>query len=426
MHYSISCAAATATLAVAMAAALSAPGGAELLAGTRFGRWLLSLLLCDEPGTAHRGPATYAPGSCSSAHASEVRAQACRRGEALGRSNNFTGLNAGAGGFAVVRGFLNSTELRSALDVFEQRFAPGPPSFSYFTDQRFRDIRLREIPAAIRERLSGLLEHFQGAVPHENGPLFLQDDVDFVAVDPSDDLSTRPYRWHQDCEYGAGDVDGAEFLQFRIAVLKEKPEDANVGVAPFDAMRVCMPGMLRATERTHCGTFLDRDERPQKFAAWPTGAVLYRADDDRGGAPVVVEQHLQDLVCAPVMEAGDVLVLRKDSVHRTMPYSSRRLTLTVKAGPRDKVVSRRHLLAGSLGKLRNMRGSNGRLVVGPLALMTVLGVQKIHLGEIHRTYGGCIAFGGCSDSWSLESFGQCLNGTLEYRHLYNFYLECPA
>jgi hypothetical protein len=228
-------------------------------------------------------------------------------------------------GFVVVRSFLDPEQLaRLRTD-----YATGPkqsPSY-YFGKLKplgadalahltapMRTV-LRDITAQTRVHVDTLVKGFYFAT----------------------DVITFP--WHQDADFWV--QDRANFLNLYLPIEKPDRAKSNLCVVPYDAWQRVSPDTQARLRNSLANRFERHDGK------------TINLDHDRGRR-YVIDADIEQLAVTPELDAGDLLIVRADVVHRTQDADTRRIAASIRVAWSQSVVRRDDLVRFRLQKLKVM------------------------------------------------------------------------
>lgn len=228
-------------------------------------------------------------------------------------------------GFAVVRGFLSPQDIEALLANY------NASEYADNANYKLRNVgldvlrrlipKLNKIAAEVRAKTSVDVDLFNGATYFANEETKLD--------------------WHQEFEPFYLCQDLYNYLNFYIPFFKEDPTRSNLCVVPYDALRAKHPEAYARLVRGGARTF-----RPAGGATVVT--------DSTTGERFTLGLDLEQLAVAPRLDAGDLLLVRGDVIHRTQDQATKRIAISLRMARGASVVTRQRLAEGGLHKLRVM------------------------------------------------------------------------
>ncbi len=237
-------------------------------------------------------------------------------------------------GFAVIRNFLNQEELNILLNDYNEsknRAQNANYPITYLGPEVFPLLRekIMELSEAVGKVTSTCVDSDQGGI--------------YFSVKKG-----IKFDWHQDHESFFMNQNHTDYLNFYTIILKEKPEEANLHVIPFDKFKAKSPEYF---ERVVGG-----------------GAIRYEVhnnetriiSDETGKKIGTLPYDIGTLAETPQLNAGDLLLLRGDLIHSTQIADSARVALSVRMANSKNRISLKKMVNGSKAKRITM--TNNRQV----------------------------------------------------------------
>ncbi len=144
------------------------------------------------------------------------------------------------------------------------------------------------------------------------------------------------FAWHQDHESFFIFQQHHDYLNFYIPILKSDPKHSNLSIVPFDRL------LQRAPAQYNQLAF----RGAQRFK---TGKPTLVSNDEDGG-DYTLPVDLEELKETPELEAGDLLLLRGDIIHRTQDTDSDRISISLRRTNSMAPIDRQRLLSGCTKK----------------------------------------------------------------------------
>jgi hypothetical protein len=155
------------------------------------------------------------------------------------------------------------------------------------------------------------------------------------------------FPWHQDHEDYFSFQDHRNYLNFYVPILKPDPKLSNVCVIPLDRLLQALPEQSREVLHGGARTFFPRD-------------AITEVQDDETGSRSTWPINIDTLQETPELNAGDLLLLRGDMIHRTQDGATRRVAVSFRRQSSRSIVSKRQLLAGGTMKREFMKNNSER------------------------------------------------------------------
>jgi len=149
------------------------------------------------------------------------------------------------------------------------------------------------------------------------------------------------FPWHQDHESWFTTQNHYDYLNLFIPIVKPRKDKSNLCIVPFDVLEQENLKMFRRL--VGGGAMLAYDLADRQ--------LLFQSDSGRAH---VTRVPLERLAFVPQLEAGDLLIMRGDIVHRTQDGDTERVALSIRLGNSQTLVRRSRLADGGLTKMRTM------------------------------------------------------------------------
>lgn len=175
--------------------------------------------------------------------------------------------------------------------------------------------------------------------------------------------------WHQDHESYFMNQDHINYLNFYMIIIKEKPEEANLRLIPFDRLRMKSPAYYKKLVGGGATSFTYRNGKTNIFSG-QTGSSL-------GELPYDIDSIAE----IPQLNVGDLLLLRGDIIHSTQLANSERVALSFRIASSRTKISLKKMVSGGKFKVVMMmknRSNFNRI----LNAFSQLGVTEATNGEL--------------------------------------------
>jgi hypothetical protein len=146
------------------------------------------------------------------------------------------------------------------------------------------------------------------------------------------------FPWHQDHESYFAFQDHANYLNLYIPIVKPDPEQSNVSVIPLDSLR------NRAAEVYERLLGRGATRLVETNRGWKL------RDDEHGGTISKLHFDIREIEETPSLQAGDLLVLRGDVLHKTQDANTRRVAASFRMMNGQTTISRKQLARGGVAK----------------------------------------------------------------------------
>jgi len=234
-------------------------------------------------------------------------------------------------GYVVVPSFLSDDEIDAlAKDFFAvpwiDRHRYVFKHMSKPLRERFRP-KIRAVAEQVRPRSRIVLNGFYFAtkVVHLNG--HVQD---------------QAFAFHQDRESFYVYQTHTDYLNFYIPLVKPVREKSNLTVLPFDRLKQRSPEACAKLINQGAHMVEERDGKSEII------------DESIDGNNLVVDFRISEITETPLLNPGDLMLLRGDVVHRTQDAETDRIAISFRTMPPDHMMMRSKLAIGGLMKYMSM------------------------------------------------------------------------
>lgn len=176
------------------------------------------------------------------------------------------------------------------------------------------------------------------------------------------------FPWHQDHESFFETQNHYDYLNFYIPIVKPRADKSNLSIVPFDVLQRESPSTYRSTVRGGATRF-------DRIGRWHVAL-----HDDRCTVHVM-RDGLDRIAHTPLLQAGDLLLMRGDVIHRTQDADTERVAVSFRAACAGTVVRRSRLVRGGFMKAR-MMANHPRLYQRMFAAFDVSGRQEMPFREL--------------------------------------------
>lgn len=227
-------------------------------------------------------------------------------------------------GFLKVSNFLNSEEIAEFIAVYDQikktYINENYNVFTSFINAKYES-KYQELAKEIAENTDILVNQTLGCSCY-----FDTAETDLI--------------WHQDHEPYYKWQGGYDFLTFWTPLIKPNAQKSGLSVLPFDKMRSLNLDFVK-NELWGKGA---------KFF-YPEGNLTKWTDDDSGKETTgTLNFNINDIAESPDLSAGDLLIFRGDTAHRTQDTSTRRLAFSVRMVNSEKLLLKERFFTNNARK----------------------------------------------------------------------------
>ncbi len=178
------------------------------------------------------------------------------------------------------------------------------------------------------------------------------------------------FPWHQDSESYFTIQNHYDYLNFYIPIVKPVREKSNLCLIPFDVLEKENPDLYRKTVRSGAARFIRRGRKRVVFF------------DDTGRVETLGED-ISRFAETPHLDAGDLLLMRGDMIHRTQDGDTARVSLSFRAASERTLITRSRLAEGGMQKAIAMV-NNTELYERMFRAFDTVKADAIPLGEFKK------------------------------------------
>jgi hypothetical protein len=255
-------------------------------------------------------------------------------------------------GYAVVPGFLHPEELEALRADYRDLPDAGNQNYA-----------IRLVTPAMIERMTPKLLAAAQQVKEQSGV-----HTDRVYAGAYFANTAIDFSWHQDHESYFMFQDHYDQLNFWIPLHKPARDKSGICVLDLEDLREKHPEAWEQSVRAGARHYElgphqteVRDDSNDKYWTWPFS----------------LEPHAR----TPELEAGDLLVIRGDMIHRTQDTETERVAVSFRLARSSTFVRRSVLVQGGRGKIRKMLG-NWRTYVGIFKCFDEAGKEVLTIEEL--------------------------------------------
>jgi hypothetical protein len=237
-------------------------------------------------------------------------------------------------GFVHAKSFLTEHELTRLRDDYQAQATKSRANGNY------------DVPLAsplVTRSLEGKLAAAAGALYEATGVLA---DMTVAGLYFATEKGVN-FAWHQDHESYFLYQQHSHYLNFYIPIIKPDPLRTNICLVPFDALE---SRLTRADYRRLVGSGASRF-MPEADQTW--------VSDDEQGEQYTLPLNLESLRITPQLDAGDLLLMRGDMIHRTEDTSTDRVAISFRRTRANAVISKTRFFAGADSKRQMIQNNRG-------------------------------------------------------------------
>jgi hypothetical protein len=161
------------------------------------------------------------------------------------------------------------------------------------------------------------------------------------------------FGWHQDHEPYYLSQNAYHNLNFWIPIFKPTPDGNGMDVIPLDALAQKAPDLYQNHVLGKGATDWIRDDKN------------IRIKDNESGKIIPLDFDFNDLKSSPILNPGDLFLLRGDVPHRSQQPTAHRLAISIQPIYTEQIITREKFYSGCENKremINKAPGNFGRLV----------------------------------------------------------------
>ncbi len=233
-------------------------------------------------------------------------------------------------GYVIIPSFLSSEELEILKNDISNQDSQGMPK-----NQNYR------LGAISPETLNRFTPKFNEVGTGVRSQTNIQADLLVCGAYFSTE-GNQSFGWHQDHESYYLTQNHYHYLNLYMPIIKPELSKSNLCIIPFDRLKARSPEVYPR--------ILNKGATRYQVAKNKT--TIY--NDNDGGKLGVLDYSIEDIAETPYLNAGDLLLIRGDVIHRTQDADSLRTALSIRiASSQDKIV-KDQLVRGGLKKFQMM------------------------------------------------------------------------
>jgi len=149
----------------------------------------------------------------------------------------------------------------------------------------------------------------------------------------------QKFEWHQDHESYYLFQSHHDYLNFYIPIVKSNRDKSNISVVPFDLLRSKNPDIYEKILGKGAVRYIIRGNKT---------IVL---NDNEGGKYGVLPYDINDIAFTPMLDSGDLLIMRGDVIHKTQDADTTRIAASIRVVNGEHKISKAKLVKGGFNKL---------------------------------------------------------------------------
>lgn len=152
------------------------------------------------------------------------------------------------------------------------------------------------------------------------------------------DTSNIQTPWHQDHESWYIDQHHTNYLNCYISIIKPDANLSGLDVIPYNAIDENFLEYKDKFSGKGAKTLIPQDDTTNVF-------------DDDTGEEYTLPVNIEKFKVTPSINAGDLLILRGDLIHKTQDTLTKRLAVTIRCLDGNHIISKKKMLTGGKAKL---------------------------------------------------------------------------
>lgn len=232
-------------------------------------------------------------------------------------------------GFVVIRNFLDQDEINFILRDYTAAQARNGHSVNFQINNAcsptfalLRD-KMTEVAKAVSNVTSTCADFEQGG--------------EYFAI-----RKGVTFPWRQNHKSIYRNQNHIDYLNFYMIIIKEKREEANISVIPFDKLKARSPEYYQKVVGRGAIRYVVRNNKTTLYA------------DEDGSTIGKLPYDINILSETPQLRAGDLLLMRGDLIHSTPPTDFRHVALAIRMANLQNRINLKRMVNGSRAKLAMM------------------------------------------------------------------------
>jgi len=266
-------------------------------------------------------------------------------------------------GYVIVPSFLSDDEIDALLKDFSA--APWLDRHRYVLKYLSRPLLER-----FRPKIQALTEQARPRSRIVLNGLYFATKVD---LNGDGNVQDQAFLYHQDRESFYLWQTHADYLNFYIPLVKPVREKSNLTVLPFDRLKQRSPEAYTKLFDQGAHMVEERDDEAE--------IIDYSTD----GNNLVVDFSMSEIAETPLLNPGDLLLLRGDVVHKTQDAETDRIAISFRTISPDHMLKRSKLAIGGEMKYMTMI-KNTEMYQAALDAFDLAGKTEMTSGEFLPIY----------------------------------------
>lgn len=147
------------------------------------------------------------------------------------------------------------------------------------------------------------------------------------------------FPWHQDHESFYTNQNHIDYLNFYMIIIKDKAEEANLNIVPFDKLKARSPEYHKKLVGRGAVSYIVKN------------GETHIQSDEPGEKVGILPYDIGSLAETPQLNVGDLLLLRGDSIHSTQASDSARVALSIRMVNSQNRINLKKMVNGNKFKM---------------------------------------------------------------------------
>ncbi len=174
--------------------------------------------------------------------------------------------------------------------------------------------------------------------------------------------------WHQDHESYYLYQNHHDYLNFYIPIVKPDREKSNISVVPFDILKSKSPDIYEKILGKGAVSYQVKENK----------TIIFNCNE--GGKYGVLPYDINEIAFTPMLDSGDLLLMRGDVIHKTQDADTQRIAASIRIANGEHKMSKTKMLKGGKVKLDLMANNRGEYEAA-IACFDALGKDEMTIKE---------------------------------------------
>lgn len=233
-------------------------------------------------------------------------------------------------GYVVIPSFLSSEELEVLRNDISAQDDQGTP--------QNQNYRLGAISQSTLDKFAQKFNELSNSVRAQTN---IQADL-LVGGAYFSTEGNQSFGWHQDHESYYLTENHYHYLNLYMPIIKPDVRKSNLCIVPFDRLKVKSPEIYKRI----------LNKGATRYQVEKHKTTIY--NDNQGGKLGTLDYSIEDIAETPYLNAGDLLLIRGDVIHRTQDAETLRTALSIRITSSEDKIVKAKLVRGGLSKFTMM------------------------------------------------------------------------